>query len=275
MKYLNACKLVFLFSFFLIFSACKDDNTSPGEQVDVHIIMGQSNSLGVGHAYQLPKEMREPQDSCYIFNKASGKYEIIQAGVNTQSQEGMFGPVVKAAQLLRDHQKKEVYFIVVGFGNSQLFKSNESEIQDWHPESNELLPFAKSEIERARKALEASGKTPVFKTLSWWQGEADGTYSEKANVYLENETAFFAALDQVSYLANTKRIIFKVFEDVAAMPHGHVVNTAKIKRASTDSRTVSIIETNSYDRIPQDKLHATAKGQLQAGTDLFNAIKKL
>ncbi|WP_187263088.1 sialate O-acetylesterase [Pontibacter beigongshangensis] len=258
-----------------LFISCKDDTSGPGEQVDVHIIMGQSNSLGVAHAYQLPKELREPQDSCYIFNRASGRFEVITAGVNTQSEEGMFGPVVTAAKLLKEHQQKEVYFVVVGFGNSQLFNSGSKEIQDWHPASKELLPQAKSEIERARKALVKMGKAPQFKSVSWWQGEADATYSEKAEVYGENETAFFATLDQVAYLADSKRIIFKVFEDVDSMPHGRAVNTAKARRASSDARTIKLIETKNYDRIPQDRLHATAKGQQQAGADLFNVIKNL
>ncbi|MFT2007517.1 sialate O-acetylesterase [Pontibacter sp. 13R65] len=274
MKNYSAYQLLLLFTF-ILFTSCKDEDSTPGESVDVHIIMGQSNSLGVAHAYQLPKELRAPLDSCFIFNKASGRFEIITAGVNTQSAEGMFGPVVNAAKLLKDYKKKEVYFVVVGYGNSQLFKSNDPEIQDWHPESKELLPKATAEIERARKAMVAMGKSPNFKTLSWWQGEADGTYSEKARVYEENETAFFAALDEIEYLANTKRVIFKVFEDVEDMPHGRVVNTAKAKRASTDKRTISLIETKSYERIPQDRLHATAKGQEKAGTDLFNAIKVL
>jgi hypothetical protein len=226
--------------------------------VEVHLIMGQSNSLGRAHAYQLPAELQQPLQGCYIYNPGSGDFEPIQAGVNTMSDQGQFGPVVKAAQLLREHTKKDVYFVVAGYGNSQLQHSCSSQVLDWHTDSDELLAQSKQTIEQGRAAL-----------------EADALDAAKAGTYQANEEALFASLDQVAYLRDTKRVVYKVFSDVESHPHAGTVNAAKAARAAADTRTVAVLETNGYDRIPQDRLHATARGQVQAGTDLFNAIKDI
>ena len=245
------------------------------EIVDVHVIMGQSNSIGRAYSYELPEELQQPLEGCYIFNPSKDKFELLHAGVNTQSEKGYFGLVVNAARLLHQHKKKNVYFVVVGVGNTQLHNSGSQTLQDWHPDSNELLPQAKQTIEKARKALVASGVTPVFKSISWWQGENDAMDKTMAESYGQNEQALFASLDQVDYLSTTKRVVYKIFSDMPDVPHSGTVNSGKTQRASSDKRTIKVIETNHYDRNPQDRLHATAKGQLQAGSDLFDAIKSL
>ncbi|MCC9167809.1 sialate O-acetylesterase [Pontibacter harenae] len=263
-------QLLLLCPFF--FSSCEK---APEKAVDVHIIAGQSNSIGEAYAYQLPEELREPLDSCYIFNAARYSFEPIQAGVNTQSKEGKFGMVVNAAHLLKNYKNDEVYFVVIGVGNTQLYPSGSSELQDWHPSSKELLPQAKLAIEKARQSLLAQGKSPVFKSITWWQGENDAVDEQKAIAYAANEAALFASLDQVSYLKDTKRIIYKVFNDVGGFRYANVVNAAKVKRSTSDARTLSVVETRNYQRLPQDKLHASTAGQLRAGADLFNRIKDL
>lgn len=247
----------------------------PDETVDVHVILGQSNSIGRANTVDLPAELQKPLEGCYIFNPSKGKFEILHAGVNTQSEKGQFGPVVKAAQLLQNHKKKHVYFIVAGVGNTQLHHSGSKTIKDWHPDSDELVLQAKQTIEKARKALISAGTEPVFKSVTWWQGENDALDKGMAEAYQQNEQALFASFDQVEYLSGSKRVVFKIFSDMKNVPYAGTVNTGKSQRAAADNRTLKVIETNGYDRIPQDRLHATAKGQLQAGTDLFNAIKNL
>ncbi|WP_460879920.1 hypothetical protein [Pontibacter rugosus] len=54
-----------------------------------------------------------------------------------------------------------------------------------------------------------------------------------------------------------------------------MVNEAKVKRGASDANTLAVIETSKYELNSQDKLHASAKGMIQAGTDLFHAIKNL
>ena len=264
--------LFILLSCFLL-TSCDTEDSLPANSVDVHILMGQSNMLGRGNSYQLPNELQQPLQGCYIYNPDSKKFELIHAGVNTMSAKGMFGPVVKAAQLLQAHKKRDVYFVVTGAGNTQLYNSGSKQVQDWHPDSHEVLDQSKEIIEKARATLVAEGKAPVFRTIAWWQGEADSLEEFKAAAYGDNEKAFFDALDKVPYLSSTKRVIFKVFSDMKTHPQAGRVNEGKVKRAATDRRTLRVIETNGYDRITQDKLHATAVGQVQAGTDLFNAIK--
>ncbi|WP_026236479.1 sialate O-acetylesterase [Pontibacter roseus] len=246
------------------------------EAVDVHVIMGQSNAQGFGsNATELPADVQGPIKGAYIFNAAKGQFEPLQAGVNTQAAEGEFGLVVKAAQLLQQHKKQDVYFIVTAQSGTQLYKSGTSDVQDWHPESGELLAQSKRTIDRARMALIASGKTPVVKSIAWWQGEKDATEEAMASAYQQNEQALFESLDQVEYLKNTKRVVYKIFSDIPEMPFASGVNAAKARRAAADPRTIKVIETDGYERIPEDRIHANAAGQVQAGTDLFNAIKEL
>lgn len=256
-------------------TSCGKEQPVPGNNVDVHVIMGQSNCLGRAYSFQLPAELQQPLEGCYIYNSSSGKFEPLQAGINTMSNKGQFGPVVKAAQLLHEHTQKDVYFVVAGYGNSQLHNSGSRKVLDWHPDSYELLEQSKETIEKARIALVAEGKAPAFKTIAWWQGEADALEASKAKAYQANEEALFAALDKVAYLGNTKRVIFKIFSDMSSLPHAGTLNEGKAARAAADRRTIAVIETNHYDRSEQDRLHATAAGQLQAGTDLFNAIKNV
>jgi len=269
-------KLFSLVLFSLISSAlisCSDD-ASPNMPVDVHIIMGQSNGIGRASTTGLPTDLRKPLPGCYIFNKASGKFEVLQAGVNTQTEPEQFGPVVKAAQLLQEYKKQDVYFVVAGVGNTQLYHSGSAEELDWHPDSHELLHQAEETIEQARKALAAEGKQAVFKSIAWWQGEKDALEQIKADSYQKNEDAFFKAMSQVAYLSKAKRVVYKIFPDAPHLTYADQVNQAKVKRAAGDPGTV-VIETAGYKRIPQDKLHANTEGQLQAGTDLFGVIKDL
>ncbi|MFD2248353.1 sialate O-acetylesterase [Pontibacter ruber] len=274
--------LLQILSGFLLLASCaeKDEESPanaapvPDNAVDVHVIIGQSNSTGMAHIYELPEDMLKPLEGCYIYNKDNGKFEIMQAGVNTQTGKDQFGPVLKAAQLLQAHKKKDVYFVVAGTGGTQLYKSGTSAVQDWHPESNEIFAQATQTIDKARKALEADGKQPVFKSIAWWQGEFDAQYQEKAADYQANEQALFAALDQVAYLSSTRRVVYRVFSDVEDMPYAQDVNDAKAKRAAADKRT-TLIQTDGYPRIPKDPIHASDQGLLQAGTDWFNAIKNL
>ena len=254
-------------------ASCGKEHSEPENSVEVHVIMGQSNGLGRAYSFELPTELQQPLQGCYIYNTHTGKFELIQAGVNTMTEKGQFGPVVKAAQLLQQHKQKDVYFVVSGFGNSQLYHSGSNALLDWHPDSNELLEQSKETIEKARAALVAEGKEPVFKTIAWWQGEADALVTEKANAYQANEQALFASLDKVTYLSGTNRVVYKIFSDLKSLPLAATLNAGKAARAAADKRTVAIIETNGYVRNPQDRLHADAAGQLQAGTDLFTAIK--
>ncbi|WP_460879919.1 sialate O-acetylesterase [Pontibacter rugosus] len=173
-----------------MFFSCSTESSPPTNTVDVHLIMGQSNSIGRAYAMELPKDLQKPLDSCYIYNPETQRFEVMQAGVNTQSVKGMFGPVVKAAQLLSEHKQQKVYFVVTGYGNTQLYHSGSDEEKDWHPESKELTQQALTTIDQARKKLEAEGKTVVFKSITWWQGERDAMNTSKAMLYEANETAF-------------------------------------------------------------------------------------
>jgi hypothetical protein len=260
-----------------LLTSCGKEEHAPGNEneVDVHVILGQSNSYGRAYSYQLPADLQKPLEACYIYNPSNGRFEQIHAGVNTLSDKGQFGPVVKAAQLLREYKQDTVYFVLHGVGNSQLHNSGSKEVPDWHPDSQELLPESKETIEKARQALVAAGKEPVFRSIAWWQGEADALEAVKANTYQENETALFASLDEVAYLNNTKRVVYKIFDDLAHLQQASAVNEAKARRAAADKRTIALIGTNHYQRNPQDRLHADAAGMIQAGTDLFKAIKDI
>ncbi|PRY13850.1 protein of unknown function (DUF303) [Pontibacter ummariensis] len=268
--------LLLLLTCAFVASCGKEEPDLPeGEPVDVHIIIGQSNSIGRAAIYQLPPEYHKPLEGCYIFNRANEQFELILTGVNTQSEKGQFGPVVQAAKLLREYKGQNVYFIVAGVGGSQLYKSGTQELLDWHPDSEELILQTKQTIEEARATLLAQGKAPQFKSIAWWQGEHDSFNEAKALAYQENETALFKAFDQVPYLSKAKRVVYKIFSDADILPHAATINAAKAKRAASDPRTVAVIETDGYTRIPNDRIHATDTGQLQAGRDLFNAIKDL
>lgn len=271
----RAILTLFIGGCYLLVVSCSQVEPTPQHQVDVHLIMGQSNSLGRAYASQLPAELQQPLEDCFIYNIQKNRFEPIHAGVNTQSGKGQFGPVVQAAQLLRNYKQQPVYFVVIGYGNTQLYDSGSGKEEDWHPDSKELTAKARATLDKARAALEAEGKAPVFKSLAWWQGEKDAQNAEKAKVYDANEAAFFAYMEQVPYLQNTRRVVYKLFPRPEVMPHVATVNAAKTRRAAADAKTVALVETKKYNLGPQDKLHATAKGQVQAGTDLFNAIKNL
>ncbi|RAU82152.1 sialate O-acetylesterase [Pontibacter arcticus] len=256
----------------LLLTACKE-RTYPEKTVEVHIILGQSNALGKADTYALPAELNEPLKGAHIYNKATGKFENIQAGVNTQSGRDEFGPLIRMAYLMQRHRNRDIYFIVAGAENSQLYNSGSKEVADWNPKSGELITEAKRTIENARTAIMSQGMKPKFLTVTWWQGENDALTEERAFAYLENERAFFASLDEVPYLSKTRRVVYKIFSEVG--PYAQFVNQAKEERASSDPRTVALIDTRNYTRIPQDPINADTEGQLQAGFDLYMAIRDI
>jgi hypothetical protein len=239
-------------------------------EVDVYVILGQSNAQGRALSSELPTELQGTLSGCYVFNSSSNAFEEIVPGVNTQSFAGQFGPVVNAAYQYRQQTGKDVYFIVYAVGGTSVASPNTK--GSWNVnDADSLTTKAISFIDRARLVLLSANKIPAFKGIAWWQGESDSDTQGKADLYAADQSAVFAALRGVSYLAPLPIVQYMVFS--ASGSYYSTVNQAKADFAATSANNAYVILSEGYHRT--DPLHADAQGQMEAGQDLADLLVTL
>jgi hypothetical protein len=243
-----------------------------GPEIDVYVILGQSNAAGRGYATSLSSANQQPIEGALVYDHLGGKtLQPMQAGINTQSdQAGRFGAEVGFALARKAHTARPFCILKYAVGGTMLFQGSGS---DWNAASSELAKTARDMIAAGMQKLREAGYNPVIKSVFWHQGESDNT-DERRAVYAANMASLVSYMDQNADLNAAKWVICRLFENSAGKD---LVNAAKLEHINTNpTRFLWQSPVEQYARISgSDTTHANHNGLLAMGTDWHELVKTL
>ncbi len=159
------------------------------ENVDLFVIIGQSNAVGLDEIASAPSEYQGVITGVSIYNGSS--IVPLQAGVNNEGNSALqFGPELSLGKKLYERTGKPVYFSKYAVGGTSLGASGGG----WLPPIGTHLVNAKADISATIAALQALGKNPLIKGFFWMHGENDAQNEALMNAYGTNLAALISDL---------------------------------------------------------------------------------
>jgi hypothetical protein len=242
-----------------------DDDT-----VDVYLLAGQSNTSGVGQVWSLPPSLREGQSDVEIF--WSGRPDWVPLQPSSEYSSGYatyFGPEVTFGRTLADADTtRDVLIIKHSIGGTDL-------MYFWNPGGNgrplgDGWTIFIDTIEQAVTALEAEGKTAVFKGMGWMQGESDATAYDYAVLYEENMNYF---IERIRQETSTPDLPFSMglIDCIDYTTYRQIVREAQLNSAAADPNVMTF-ETEDLGNYPYDSCHYQGTGMRLLGTRMAQAL---
>lgn len=141
--------------------------------------------------------------------------------------------------------------------------------QDWSPLSaGKLFAGMETTIATALATL----TNPNVLLVGWAEGEADAQVSAYATAYQANLAALIVAI-RARWGNSRTRILIGRLSNTPLFNNPLFGTTIRAAQDANDSITTPVIDTDSYPRQP-DNLHYTTVGDVQYGSDMFNAFMK-
>lgn len=271
-------------------------------EVDVYLLGGQSNMLGLGVLSELDATQRTPPAEVFYWNGSS--FEALIPGTTQTAGSGQFGPEIGFATEIARRGRKAY---IIKYANSGKPLDAGWNDQSWigdPPGTNRvnfypglsaadahqgtlyrdaMLPRFQAGIE----AIRAVGETPVVKGLVWMQGEQDSKNAVSAGRYAENLARLRDRLesDLALTLSGPLPVVFG-----QVLPHEPPEERfafrseirAEMALADQDSGSPKaivkgrMVSTDGLPVLPSpDAVHYTTAGQLELGKRLAKALAEL
>lgn len=195
--------------------------------IDVYLIAGQSNAVGVARLELLDDQYKQEYPHVWLFNGGDGPVDEYLQWVHVRPGQGtiaadtpMFGPELGMASVLQKADAP-VAFIKYAYGGTAIYRNedlnNKPDNHDnWHGPWDGVEPAADLSavdettsgrlyteclmtIREGLAQLRGKGFTPVIRGLAWMQGETDGEIQfnndrhQAAPVYAHNLSCLFDA----------------------------------------------------------------------------------
>jgi len=237
-------------------------------KVNVLLIAGQSNALGISHFAELPEEYQRSYDVDIYFhtnteNPNNGKWQRVRPGLG--HREDRFGLELPAAHLLAARGEE---WAIIKYASDGTALYNR-----WNKErSAEDYKALMDTLHTAVRDLQAAGKTPVFRGLLWQQGCSDAIKEYSAAEYEQNLRAFLENI-RAETVADLPVAIGSVHEFSERMPHRATVIAAQQKVAATTPRAVFVPTTDIEEMF--DGWHYTPACEWELGRRLTQAVLTL
>ena len=158
------------------------------------VFAGQSNMGVFGTSPSTVTGLWSPDPLTQIWNPSTGKFEMMQPGVNTGygGQPNGWGPEVEFAIDFRaSHPGETLYIVTSVAGGTQLAEDTQQFHSDWSPQSSgELFDQTTQLVDQASAAAGGLHPAAVF----WGQGEEDANYQPTAEAYGANLANLFTAI---------------------------------------------------------------------------------
>lgn len=221
------------------------------ESVDVYILAGQSNMVGLGITSELPPEFQAPQNDV-LFNvlHVTNGWTTLRPGGGAE-----FGPEITFGRHTADLQAPNsiaLYKFAVGATSLAV---------DWDPDAGPLYPQLMQGLRDAVDALRQAGHQPQIKAMLWMQGESDALSADWAAAYETNFTNF---ISRVRSDVGVEALPF-VFGQIYAptLPFRNVVRAAQARVAAHVPGATMILT----DDLPvyNDRLHYNTAGLMGMG----------
>jgi len=197
------------------------------KRIDVYLIAGQSNAVGMARLELLDEQYRKEYPNVWLFNGGDGPREEQWKWVSVRPGQGtiaagipMFGPELGMASVLKK-EDEPVAFIKYAYGGTAIYRNEDlnnkpGNHDNWHgpwdgiaaaetlEEVNEstsgrLYTEWKMTVKKGLAELKEKGYQPVIRGFVWMQGETDGEIlfnnqkHQAAPVYAHNLRCLFAA----------------------------------------------------------------------------------
>ena len=233
--------------------------------VNILLIAGQSNALGISHVAGLPTEKQVGYDIPIFFgtnteNPHAGRWILVTPGLGSKADR--FGLELPAASILSTLEGEWAIIKYASDGTALYDRWNKARSAE---DYNGLIDT----IRAACAALRAEGKTPVFRGLLWQQGCSDAIKEHKAAEYEENLRAFLRNLRSET-AADLPVAIGSVHEFSEHMPHRATVIAAQKAVTAEDPRAVFVPTTDIEQMF--DNWHYTPECEWELGIRLCNAV---
>ncbi|TDH18327.1 hypothetical protein EXU57_23505 [Segetibacter sp. 3557_3] len=257
--------------------------------VPFYIIIGQSNTGWAttnGMNTQQAALYAGVQSNTSIWNPGVGGFsatwQTMNVGVNTRCENyadpSQFGPEASLMKSLESRQSRKRFVYKQGVGGTTL-------AVDWRPQSPGQQPYEagirwqqlSSWLPTAVAQADAQGVKLDLKAIIWMQGEDDAKTAADASAYQNNLVNFFTNIDAMwrglisrHGLPSTvyKKVIGRIYAPTG-YPYRDMVRAAQANYCANSSNNAILINTDSYPL--QDWVHYNATGQIQFGTDVYNA----
>lgn len=238
------------------------------EKINVLLIAGQSNALGISHYAELSQEKLQSYDVDIYFktnteNPNNGVWQKVRPGLGHKADR--FGLELPAAHVLSATGEPWVIIKYASDGTALYDRWNkERSAEDY----NALIDT----IRTAVRDLRAKGLEPMFRGLLWQQGCSDAIKEHTAIEYEQNLHAFVENV-RAETVTDLPVAIGSVHEFSERMPHRATVIAAQKKVAATLSRAVFVPTTDIEEMF--DGWHYTPDCEWELGRRLTEAVLKL
>ncbi len=238
------------------------------DKINVLLIAGQSNALGISHFAELPAEKQKTYDVEIYFNtntenENNGVWQKVRPGLGHKPDR--FGLELPAAHVLTARGEKWVIIKYASDGTALYDRWNKVRSAE---DYNALIDT----LHTAVRDLRAKGLEPVFRGLLWQQGCSDAIKEHTAVEYEQNLRAFVENI-RAETVADLPVVIGSVHEFSERMPHRATVIAAQKKVAAELARAVFVPTTDIEEMF--DGWHYTPECEWELGRRLTEAVLKL
>ena len=252
------------------------------KKIDVYLIAGQSNAVGLTKIETLPKDFEgEVFDRVLLYQEGNfclTYYGQLVRGVRLGmgcDTENM-GIEYNIAKYLQENTTEEVAIIRYAFGGSNLF-------YDWKPRifwdgepqimghrGYSYKIWAQTVANGLNKLLEA-GYLPQIKALAWMQGESDADKGEAiADMYYDNLCDLIYTMRAELRMPELPVVIGEIAVQAPVAPWADTVRAAQSKFVLNDAHAALV----STKDIPagKDNLHFDGPEALRLGQRFVEAL---
>jgi hypothetical protein len=261
-----------LLTFFQAASSSGGSVTStPSNEIDYHILMGQSNMAGrmlsselINELSYLSGQITLSGNNAYIINKAINdtEYQVLESGVNTSDSVGLLGIQSELAYRMLEYKQADVRFIQCAFGGTTI---------DLYRFGSVNFTWAQEQVVAAKTAAKTLGKTARFKSVIWIQGESNG--GDNSGIY---EAELRGLIDECRIYFQEPELLFVIGQMIDCQTG---VNNLSLLQ---DTQALVAIDINNDllakgdgPQTCRDPLHWSTEKYIDAANDAFELIKDL
>lgn len=238
-------------------------------EIDVHILWGQSNCVGVGES--VPSSDLQGNLNSYVYTESGLQLLNWNTNNNQYNQKTtQHGIELELSRTLYSLNGRVNVILKCAYGNTGLQLNQGWELHymfNWHDILCRAIEETMYWVVRDLKCK------PIIKTFIQLQGENDAIHLSVASLYKGNLTAFYEYFRKFTGSNDFKVIIIKTATTAPQYPNVEVVRTAQQEYADEQSLAY-IIDGRGYG-IKADLVHHTSVGYNGIGIATANLIHSI
>lgn len=259
----------------------------PLTNIDLHILIGQSNMEGRADMANLPVFYQGALTNVKIWGGSS--FANMNSTLNNNqypSQLNQFGPEFGYLLPHANRQLTDQYCVKYALGSTGLYPGSSAvtadnpSALDWSPSTGGLYTNLITELTAAKAWLNSNGFAPRIKSILWIQGERDSNNETWANAYAANlEDLFFtnlipdlSAIDNTVNASTLPVIIHRIHSGFAST-YLSTVRAAQYTFKSNHTN-VYIFDTDFFPLKSGDPSHFDWLGQIYLGQNALALLRQ-